>query len=63
VSVVEKTPAEQATSSSAQSLVPDPMSEDELPDAALEAVVGGLTTQAALARAVAFDQTQRLPAG
>lgn len=32
---------------------------DELSDAALDAIVGGLTSAAALARAVAFEQAGR----
>jgi len=60
--VLDESPEARATDSGRETPAPgDPAGEDELSDTALDAVVGGLTTEAALARAAAFDPTLRLP--
>ena len=49
------------TGSSPSSAGDDGLLTDELPDAVLDVIVGGLTTDAALARAAIYDQAGHVP--
>ncbi len=60
--MVEESSVQRAPISPAERPPQRPDSEGELSEAALEAVVGGLTVEAGLARAAGFDLDLRLPA-